>query len=279
MNRIFASTNLIVFAACFAAGQTAPSQPAFEVASIKPSNPEGGGMQIGVSPGGVFTAKNVTLKALIQQAYEVRDFQISGGPGWLDTERYDITAKGQTGVSEDDVRKMTKEQRRRLEEQLLTEVRSLLGDRFQLRVHQDTKDLPVFALAVAKGGAKLKPAADGGDAGGGLTLRRGETGKWEMTGNRVPLASLVKILAKQVGRTVVDQTGLTGDYDFKMTFSPDIGQQSPDPGDEGGSRPAVDADGPSIFSALQVQLGLKLDAQKGPVEVVVIDSVQKPSAN
>lgn len=278
MNRISA---LIIFAAYFAAGQTSPSQPAFEVASIKRSDPAGGGTQIGVSPGGVFTAKNVTIKALIQQAYEVRDFQISGGPGWLDTERYDITAKGQTGVSEDDVRKMTKEQLRRLEKQFLLEARSLLADRFQLKVHQDTKELPVFALVIAKGGAKLRLTPGGGDASegmNGLTMKRNEAGQWELTGHGVP-ASLVKILSRQVGRTVVDRTGLTGDYDFKITFSPDIGQRPPDPGGEGGSRQLADAEVPSIFTALQQQLGLRLDAQKAPVEVVVIDSVQKPSAN
>ena len=103
----------------------------------------------------MFSAKNVTVKVLIQHAYEVRDFQISGGPGWLDKERYDITAKGQgTGLPEDDVRKMTNEQRRPLEEQFLLELRALLADRFQLRLHRETEEFPVYALIVATSGPK-----------------------------------------------------------------------------------------------------------------------------
>ncbi len=282
MNPISACRNLIVLAACIAAGQTAQSQPAFEVASIKPSDPANGGTQIGVSPGGVFTAKNVTVKALIQQAYELRDFQISGGPGWVETERYDIIAKGQVGVSEDDVRKMTKEQLRHLQEQFRLELRALLSNRFQLKVHQDSKELPGFALVIAKGGDKLRAVPGGAespDGLNGLTMKRNETGLWEMTGRDVPVASLVQILARQVGSTVVDRTGLTGNYDFTMTFSPDIDQRPPEPGLEGDSRPAIDAAGPSVFAALQQQLGLRLETQKTPVVIVVIDSVQKPSAN
>jgi uncharacterized protein (TIGR03435 family) len=263
MKRILAGITLIILAACTASSQTAaPSR--FEVASIKPSDPGAGGTQIGLSPGGTFNAKNVTLKALIQNAYEVRDFQISGGPGWLDTQRYDIVAKGQdTGVSEDDVRKMTDVQRNLLKENLVSRVRTLLAERFELKVHRETKEMPVYALVITKAGAKIQ-VGDGPPA-NSLSVRRDDAGKSAVTAQGVPLASLVKLLSNQVGRTVLDQTGLKGNYDFKMTFAPDLA--------------ATETDGPSIFTALQEQLGLRLDAQKGPVEVLVIDSAQKASEN
>jgi uncharacterized protein (TIGR03435 family) len=255
---------LVIATICLAAA--AAAQSGFEVVSIKPSDPAAAGMQIGVSPGGVFNAKNVTVKALLQQAYDVRDFQISGGPGWVDTERYDIVAKGDgTGPSEDDLRRMTDEQRNSFRDQSLQKLRGLLADRFQLKVHRETKDLPVYALIVAKNGTKIRASADGDVTRSGLTMRRADGGKTEITGTRVPLAVLVKTLSNQVGRTVLDLTGLQGNYDFKMAFAPDL---SP-----------ADADGPSLFTALQEQLGLRLDSQKGPVEVLVIDSVQKASEN
>ena len=157
MTRVLACINLIVFAAAVAFCQSA-ALSSFEVVSVKPSDPAAGrGMQIALSPGGQFTAKNVTVTTLIQQAYNVRDFQISGGPGWLDSERYDIVAKGAgPDVSDDDMRKMTEAQRNRLEEQFLMKVQGLLADRFSLRVHRETKELPVYDLIVAKGGPKIQ---------------------------------------------------------------------------------------------------------------------------
>jgi bla regulator protein blaR1 len=260
MKQISAGTITIVLAACAASSQTT----SFEVASIKPGDPAAGGTQIGLSPGGTFNAKNVTLKALIQNAYDVRDFQISGGPGWIETQRYDIVAKGQdTGVSEDDIRTMTDQQRNLLKEKLVSRVRALLEERFQLKVHRETKEMPVYALVIAKTGTKIR--VDDGPPVNSLGIRRDDAGKSAVTAQAVPLASLVKLLSNQVGRTVLDQTGLKGNYDFKMTFAPDLA--------------AADADGPSIFTALQEQLGLRLDAQKGPVEVLVIDSAQKASEN
>ena len=125
----------------------------------------------------------------------------------------------------------------------------------------------VYALIVAKGGAKIQPATEDGSPGGGLSMKRGTAGA-DVAGRKLLMLELVHFLSDQVGRTVLDKTSLKGNYDFKMNFAPDRGLgQPPDP------------DAPSIFTALQEQLGLKLDAQKGPVEVLVIDSAQKPSAN
>ena len=228
MTRLFAFMNLTVLTTVIALCQS------FEVASVKPSDPEARGVQIGLSPGGLFTAKNVTLKILIQQAWDVRDFQISGGPGWLDTERYDITAKGDgPGVSEDEMRKMPEAQRNKVLDEARMRVRMLLADRFQLKLHPETKELPVYALIVAKGGPKIQPLTEDGSPGGGLSMRRGGAGM-EITGSKVPLAYLVHLLSDQVGRTVLDRTGLKGSYDFKMSFVPDrrLGQQPPGPGDD-----------------------------------------------
>jgi uncharacterized protein (TIGR03435 family) len=174
------------------------------------------------------------------------------------------TFKSPAGVSEEDMRTMTDEQRNRLQEQFQQKLRVLLADRFQLKVHQETKELPVYALVVAKNGPRIQAADD--SAGSGLNARRGETGKTEITGKKVPLSFLVRLLSNQVGRTVLDKTELKGTYDFKMIFAPDLG-------------PEPDVDGPSIFTALQEQLGLKLDPQKGPVEVLAVDGVQKGSEN
>ncbi len=250
--------------------QTAHGTSGFEVASIKPSDPGSGAMQIGVAPGGVFTAKNVTVKALIGQAFEVRDFQISGGPGWLDSERYDIVAKGNgMSASEDELRAMTSEQRLAFKQQLVLKLQSLLADRFQLKVHRETRELTSYDLVIAKNGQKLQPPKDEG-INPGLTVRRGDTGQTEVTGRRTSVDSLTRILSNQVGRTVTDKTGLKGDYDFKMSFTPDVGLQG-----NGDST----TDGPSIFTALQEQLGLRLDSRRGPVEMLVIDSATKASEN
>ena len=281
MKKISVVISLVLLAAFagFCQTHSAASTSGFEVASIKPSDPGGGGMQIGVTPGGMFTGKNVTVKALIQQAYEIRDFQVSGGPAWLDTERYDIAAKGGgTGVSEDEIRKWTDEQRGALEAQFRLKVQMLLEDRFQLKVHRDTKELPVYVLIVGRNGPKITPASGDDVTRSALKMRRGDAGKSEITGTRVPLAKLIQTLSGLVGRTVLDHTGLKGNYDFKIVFTPDLELQSGS-GDRPDPAPAIGTDGPSIFTALQEELGLRLEAQKGMVQVLVIDSAKKASEN
>jgi uncharacterized protein (TIGR03435 family) len=174
---------------------------------------------------------------------------------------------------------MTDEQRGLFEQQLQLKIQALLADRFQLKVHRETKELPVYALTVVclarsaqtgcreKNGTRIQAAADDDVTHNSLTIRRADGGKTEVTGTRIPLASLARLLSNQVGRTVLDQTGLQGNYNFKFSFAPDLAQA------------AAENDGPSIFTALQDQLGLRLEAQKGPVEVVVIDSSRKASEN
>jgi uncharacterized protein (TIGR03435 family) len=251
------------------------------VVSVKPSDPAGRGTRIGIAPGGRFTATNATVKALIQQAYDVRDFQISGGPGWIDIERYDIDAKADDStVSEDDLRKMNEEQRKVFQEKLRLKLRALLANRFQLKVRQETREVPVYALIVAKGGPRLQAAKDDGSPNSGIRANRTESGRTEITVTKAPLTMLAQVLSNMVGRTVLDKTELKGNFDFKLTFAPDPVQQPTGAGDGGADRsPVVDTDGPSVFTALQEQIGLKLDPQKGPVEIILIENAEKASEN
>ncbi len=158
---------------------------------------------------------------------------------------------------------MTDEQRNQFQEQMLARLRALLAERVQLKVHTETKEMPVYALIVAKNGAKIAKTADTFTKEASLSVRRGADGKTELSGKQAPLASLARQLSNQTGRPVIDKTELEGHFDFKITFAGDL----------------ADSDGPSIFTALEEELGLKLDPQRGPVELIVIDSAQRPSAN
>lgn len=258
----------------------------FEVASVKPNKSGDRGARIGVSPGDRFRATNVNLKMLIRMAYAVQDFQISGGPGWLDSDRYDIEAKGSSFTSarpaqaNDDERKSAEEHRRR-------QVRALLADRFQLKIREETQEAPIYVLVVAKGGPKLHPSAvtemnaamaTDKAANGPVAFKGMRMGRGQISAQDTPLDMLVGALSTQTGRTVVDKTGLKGHYDFTLRWTPDESQGQmfkggPEPG------PAPDPSGPSLFTALQEQLGLKLEAQKGPVEMLIIENAEKPSEN
>jgi uncharacterized protein (TIGR03435 family) len=152
-------------------------------------------------------------------------------------------------------------------------LQALLADRFQLKVHKESKEMQIYALIVAKGGIRMQEG-DKNFPGSSLSIHRGDTGLAEMAGKSMPMDSLAKSLAGQVGRIVVDKTGLTGRYDFKMSYAPDMPTGRIE--DDQAGKPDS---GPSLFTALQEQMGLKLDSQKGPVEVLVIESVQKPSGN
>jgi uncharacterized protein (TIGR03435 family) len=263
MTRAFAGLNLIVIAVCSAQGQ---SNTAFEAASIRPSDPTATGQRISGTPGGLFRATNATLKSLIENAYDVRGFLIFGGPAWLDTQGYDIEARGEAlPVSTDILAKMTDEQRKPYMELFNRRLRTLLMERFQLRVHRETKELPVYALIVAKNGPKLQAAIDDGGPRERMNVKA-DAGQVQITARSATLGPFTKTLADLVGRPVLDKTGLTGSFDFTIIYSSDLGT------------PRTDG-GPSLFTALQEQLGLKLDSQKGPVEVLIIDGAEKASEN
>ncbi len=256
-------------------GQSSPQ--GFDVVSIKPGDPTAQMVHIGISQSGSFEAKGVDLKTLIAMAYDVRGFQISGGPGWTGIDRYDIVTKDMAGgPSEETLKNMNDAQRNEFRDRLMGKVRLLIEDRFQLKIHKESKELTVYALVVAKGGTRLETAVDDGSHDGGLNAGRADDGKTAIVGKNLQIPNLVRFLASQVGRDVLDQTGLTGKYNFKFSFSPDL-NRSPDIATP--DAPRADTSGPSIFTALQEQLGLRLDTQKAPVEIIVIDSVQKPSDN
>jgi uncharacterized protein (TIGR03435 family) len=268
---------------------TSAPLPSFEVASIKP-NRSGDLRSMVDFRLGRFSATGITVRLLITFAYNVRDFQILGGPGWISSDRFDIEAKEDDAQTEA-VRKLPPEQAR-AHNQLL--MQSLLADRFKLKVTHGTKELPLYALVVAKNGPKLQEGKPGDTYPNGLKGPDGRpagraglmrVGPGQLTGQGIPMATLITLLSGQVGRTVVDQTGLKGKYDISLQWSPDPSQgamfHGPPGGNPGGDAPPPppDTSGPTIFTALQEQLGLKLEPQKGPVEIIVIDHVEQPSEN
>jgi len=241
----------------------APAPQSFEVASIKPSAPDGVVIsRTQATAGGRFTATG-TVKYLIQYAYGVQDFQITGVPGWLASERYDIVAKAETSANADQIKLM---------------LQSLLAERFRLMLHRETRQLPVYALVVGKNGSKLHESStkDIGPKGPGWSMGRGQ-----LSARMSPISVLTALLSQQLGRTVLDKTGLKGAYDFKLEWTPDEGPRGMGlPADDPkGEPPSVAAPGPSIFTALQEQLGLTLKSEKGPVQVLVVDHVERPTEN
>ena len=260
-------------------GQTGSAPLTFEVASIKPSAADTHGTMVQVQPGGGLRVTGISLKSLLAMAYNVRDFQITGGPGWTSSDRYDLTAKSEradnSASAPDEPLKLTDEQRTTRLEQMRQRLQSLMADRFHLSVHRETKEQPVYALVVSKNGSKLQTAKGQGPD----QMRMGRS---EITGQAVELQMLVLSLANVLGRPVIDKTGLTGKFDFKLEWTPDpnqaFGNFGPLPAGVAPPPPS-DSNGPSIFTAVQEQLGLRLESEKGPAEMIVIDSVERPSEN
>jgi uncharacterized protein (TIGR03435 family) len=264
------------------AGNTAAHPLAFDVASIKPNKSGSDRVRMMVRPDGL-SAMGGTLQMLIHYAYDVQDFQIVGGPKWMSSDRYDIEAKmGSAQVEK--FQTLTPEQRMFDTKQML---QALLANRFQLELHREKKELPGYALVIAKNGPKLHEAKPGdtysnglkgpdGGSGAGLMIMGGNGGP--LTGQGVTVAHLVHILSMQLGRTIVDETKLTGKYDFTLQWAPDERTSPMSAATQGGGdAPPPDSSGPSIFTAIQEQLGLKLESRKVPVEMLVIDRAEKPS--
>jgi uncharacterized protein (TIGR03435 family) len=254
--------------------------PTFDVVSVKPNKSNDGGMRIMFKADG-YSATNVSAKLLIQTAYGIRQDLISGGPEWVESAGFDFDAKV-AGPDVDVLKKLSPEQRRSM-------LQPALVDRFKLKVHTESKQLPVFELVVAKGGARLKEATPGDTYANGIKGPDGvgragtmRMGPGQLMGQGIPITTLVNLLAQQLHKTVIDKTGLSGKYDLELTWTPDQGSDPMFKGADGGqprAEPAPDASGPSIFTALQEQLGLKLQSAKGPVETLVIDHIEMPSEN
>jgi uncharacterized protein (TIGR03435 family) len=245
-----------------------PQPPSFEVAAIKP-NKSGGGHSRSGFDNGRFTAENASLKILIQyDAYGVPGPQLLGGPDWLATQKFDIDAKVDDQTAER-MDKLPNEQRNLLMHQL---VQQLLADRFKLAVHWEHKELPVYALVVEKTSPGLHPAKDPDK-----DSRSSTNGT--LTDQGVTMTDLAEqmtqILNRELGRIVVDKTALQGKYDLTLTWSPDNHSANFTNGSVDNAAPL----GPSIFTAVKEQLGLKLESTKSSVEVLVIDHIEAPSEN
>ena len=281
MKPTIVSATLMLLAAGWLPGQSSTPPATFEVASIKPSAEDQHRTGIQMIPGGGLRVSGATLKLLLSLAYDVREFQISGGPGWINSDRYDIVAKAEreAEASHTEPQKMTDAQMKTAREQMQQRLQALLADRFQLTIHRETKEESVFALVVGKNGSKIQPSENQNGAGG----RRMMMGRGVINGQGVEMQMLTSQLSNQLGRPVLDHTGLTGHYDIKLEWSPDPGQSggpfggAPPPGVE--APPPPNSNGPSLFTAVQEQLGLRLESQKGPVEMIAIDRVEKPSEN
>ena len=306
------ATRLMATGLLTAVGLWAQAPTEFVAATIKPAAPMASGrMMIGMRGGpgtpspGQMTFTNVSLAQIIERAYGVKSYQISG-PAWMSSARFDLSAKVPAGVTKAESNVM---------------LQHLLADRFQLVLHHSTKEASIYALVVAKGGSKLKEATadataapDGGRGmdgpGRGMTGKDGKLqlppgvakgtpmmigegqmiapdGKTRMIANGVTIGEFVDRLARQLDRPVMDMTGLNGSYDILLDFVVDPSLTQARMAAMGGGPPpasaegaAQDPSGPTLFSALTEQLGLRLEARKGPVDQLVVDSVQKtPTEN
>ena len=268
---------LAIATAALALAQTRDfeSKLKFEIASVKPADPNAKTNSSSRDAGEGLNITNVPVRNLITLAYNLRDFQLVGGPGWINTEGYDVVAKTSSdevaaSPSDPQTNSESIDQRRTRFDRVRERLRSLLADRFGLVVHHETRDQTVYLLTVAKNGPKLKavPTPEGPP--------RKEEGRGHAQCFAAPVEMLVTTLANATHRTVVDKTGLTGRYDFVLDWTPDIQRAPADASSDGTSLASA---GPTIFTAVQEQLGLRLESGKAPVDVLVIDHVDRPSAN
>lgn len=235
----------------------------FESASIRPNQTGDANMGAFAQPGGRFGARNVPVKFLIEAAYDVKDFQIIAGSfSWIGEDRFDIAAKAPEGTPAGF-------------EPLKPMLRSLLAARFKLALHSETRELPIFELAPAKSGIKTQAPKDAGcglpDPTNPQPRERTpfcdniRTRKSVIEAYGITMPRLAGALSDALGRPVVDKTGFTGIFDARLEFAP--------------YETTAEAQQPSIFSALEQELGVRLDASKGPVQVLVLDSVERPTEN
>ena len=242
--------------------------PEFDVVSVRENKRDSGMMRSQYTPDGI-NIENLSIKNLIASAYNIKHYLISGGPSWVDSAGFDVQAK----VAAEDVplfKKLPATQRGLM-------LRKLLIERFHLAVHTETKTLPVYELVVASGGSKLKPAApdpppppDADPSDKPKMTGRISMGSGMVKLERMPLSSLADQLGYSLDRPVIDKTGLAGKFDLSLKWRPD----NRPPSDNGS-----DDELPSLFTAVQEQLGLKLESSKGPVNTLVIDHVEMPTEN
>lgn len=282
-----ATALLVVSAAVSVTAQDVPSRPAdvFEVASVKLNKDGGPVAGLRRIPGGRFEATNIQLDALISFAHQLQPFELQGGPDWLTTDRWDILAK----IDGDPPRLPPGDPR---PDAMMLATRALLADRFKLSMHHDTQDLDVYRLVMARDDRRPGPALRRGTydcagllvaqdeaAKGGPPASNPNTPDRMVCGMRVavgriqfggrPLSVLINTLTAMTQRRVVDQTGLSGEWEFDISFNP----PAPPPGID---VPPANLDAPSLFTVLQEQLGLKLESARLPMPVMVVDRVERP---
>jgi uncharacterized protein (TIGR03435 family) len=285
MRRLMLVLTVVASVAVMAAQERAPT---FEVATVKRNTSSPGNSLMRRLPGGRLTATNMPVRPMITFAYELAQYQLVGGPSWISTDAFDIIAKMEgdpapvaPGTGTPDPMRLA--------------LRDLLADRFKLKVHRETRQMDIYALVMAKpGGApgpSLKPSTADCAAQAAAARRGGPPpgppgppapgapfcgifgGPGRLRFGGLPASQLAQAFSGQAGRMVVDRTGLTGSWDFELNFAVE-GRGGP--GAAGPDVPAPDSNAPSFFTAIQEQLGLKLESTKGPVEVLVIDVIEKP---
>jgi uncharacterized protein (TIGR03435 family) len=246
------------FAACLLAQTPAPSPLAFDVIAIHPANPDATSGMIKPIPGNHgYMAENIPVGIMIALMYKIPRRQIEGGPEWVDSERFDVEARADAPHSIDDLHTM---------------YQNLLVDRFGLRFHHDVREGNIYALTIDPSGLKLKPNTS--PENDKIPVNGPPA---HVTGTRVPMVYLTWFLSQILQddhRPVVDQTGLTGNYDFTLSYRPILPPDAP-----ADSLPPEQRDLPTLFDALRTQLGLRLTATRGPVDHMVIDHIEKPTAN
>ena len=268
-NRSLAGVLCVIAGIAAARGQ----EPAFEVASVKVNTSSAPVSRISAPEGtGRFETTNTSVRMLILNAYGIPAFQLAGGPSWLDSLHVDVLARGAAGATRAEISAM---------------VRTLLAERFNLVVRRETREMPVYALIVARDDRRLGPrmqasttncaaaAAPGAPApqtASGQLLCTTRMSPFTINAGGMTMARLAQTVSGIVDRVVTDETKLPGGYDLQLSFTP---ERPPPPG----APPPADPDAPSIFAALQEQLGLKLDARRGMVEILVIDRLDQPKEN
>jgi len=252
--------------------QATGERPEFEAASLKPSPPGATGYSILPVPGGRLRANNITLKRLVAVAYSVTDNQILSDIKWFESQGYDMEAKASGPAELPQLRLM---------------LQSLLDDRFKLKIHHETKEMSIYSLVPAKngtpGGPGLVKTPEGdcsASVGDQSALPNGTScgvvnlGRGRINGQRGRISQLCDRLSTLLGRTVVDKTGLTGNFNITLAWAPDLVLEHP-----AAETTPADPSGPSLFTSLQEQLGLKLVAGKGPVDVIVVDSADRTAGS
>jgi uncharacterized protein (TIGR03435 family) len=237
MNRARASFTLALFTAVGAFGQSA----AFEVASVRLNKSDSHSSRFNSSKGSIHST-NVSLREFIKFGYGVKDYQVTG-PDWLATQRFDIVAKAEAPVPDD---------------QLMAMLQTLLAERFKLAIHRETKERTVYELVVGKNGPRLHEVEAGGQHSSG--------GRGFLSAQKMSMSQLADSLSRTVSLPVLNMTGIKGAFDIELKWAPDDGRDN--------------ANGPSLFTAVQEQLGLKLEQRKGPMEIIVVDHAEKvPTEN